>query len=194
MHLPPIFTLPLAIPFWIAFWFTFMREGRVVSSAMKAGPTTQDAGTFRMLMIASPLVTLVAVALAFVPWLVMANADLAVAAGIVLMLAGAWLRRRCLVELGASFTGVVRVLPGQAIVCTGPYRRVRHPSYTAAILIFSGVGVALASWPALALIFAGHVALYGRRIAVEEQALVETLGQPYRDYMARTHRFIPGLV
>jgi protein-S-isoprenylcysteine O-methyltransferase Ste14 len=68
------------------------------------------------------------------------------------------------------------------------------PSYTAAILMFTGMGLALGSWISVAILFLAHCLLYGIRVAVEEKALLETLGEPYREYMARTQRFIPFVI
>jgi len=48
------------------------------------------------------------------------------------------LRRHCFRQLGASFTGDVRATPDQRIVTTGAYAVVRHPSYSAGILMNVG--------------------------------------------------------
>jgi protein-S-isoprenylcysteine O-methyltransferase Ste14 len=46
----------------------------------------------------------------------------------------------------------VRVHPDQTVVERGPYRWVRHPSYTGLIMTFVGIGLALGNWAALALL------------------------------------------
>jgi hypothetical protein len=46
---------------------------------------------------------------------------------------------------GSSFA-LVSVQEGQTIIRKGPYRSVRHPSYTGAIMIFTGTGLAILSW------------------------------------------------
>ena len=194
MHVAEIFRLPLAIPFWIVFFFAFVREGRVVQGAFTSGPTAQDRGTFRLLMIGSPLAIIAACAASFMPWLTIPYPVGAMAIGTIMLIAGAVLRRYCFNALGKSFTGTVMVSKDQQIVQHGVYRRVRHPSYTAAILMFTGVGLALGSWISVAILFLVHCCLYGIRVAVEEKALVETLGEPYRQYMLRTKRFIPFVV
>ena len=74
---------------------------------------------------------------------------------------------------------------------SGPYRFVRHPSYTAILIMLLGVGVALANWASLVVMLAGGLLGLLYRVRVEERALVEALGQPYRDYMRHTKRFIP---
>jgi protein-S-isoprenylcysteine O-methyltransferase Ste14 len=194
MHVAEIFRLPLAIPFWIVFFFAFVREGRVIRGSFADGSSTQDEGTFRALVIGSPLALVAAGAASFLPWLVIPYPALAVALGMAMLVAGAVLRRHCFNALGASFTGKVVVSKAQRIVQEGAYRWVRHPSYTAAFLMFTGIGFALGSWISVAGLFLAHCVLYGMRVAVEERALVETLGEPYRRYMSRTKRFIPFVI
>jgi protein-S-isoprenylcysteine O-methyltransferase Ste14 len=194
MHVAPIFTLPFAIPFWLVFFFAFVREGRVVQGSFATTPSEQDAGTFRALVIGSPLALVAAIAASFLPWLTIPWPEIAVVLGIALLIAGAVLRRLCFNALGKSFTGTVIVAKDQTIVQNGPYRFVRHPSYTAAFLMFIGIGLALCSWISLAVLFLAHCYLYGRRVAVEERALLDTLGAPYREYTSRTRRFIPFVI
>jgi len=194
MHVAEIFKLPFAIPFWIVFFFAFVREGRVIQGSFATTPSEQDAGTFRALVIGSPLALIAAIAASFLPWLTIAWPEIAVVLGIALLIAGAVLRRYCFNALGKSFTGTVMVASDQAIIQHGPYRFVRHPSYMAAFLMFIGIGLALCSWISLAILFFAHCYLYGRRVAVEERALLDTLGAPYREYMSRTRRFIPFVI
>ena len=194
MHIAAIFALPFAIPFWLVFFFAFVREGRVIQGSFATTPSQQDAGTFRALVIGSPLALVAAIAASFLPWLTIAWPDIAVVLGMALLIAGAVLRRLCFNALGKSFTGTVIVARDQTIVQHGPYRFIRHPSYTAAFLMFIGIGLALCSWISLAILFFAHCYLYGRRVAVEERALLDTLGAPYREYMLRTRRFIPFVI
>ena len=194
MHIAAIFTLPYAIPFWLVFFFAFVREGRVIQGSFATTPSQQDTGTFRALVIGSPLALVAAIAASFLPWLTIAWPDIAVVLGMALLITGAVLRRLCFNALGKSFTGTVIVARDQTIVQHGPYRFIRHPSYTAAFLMFIGIGLALCSWISLAILFFAHCYLYGRRVAVEERALLDTLGAPYREYMSRTRRFIPFVI
>ena len=96
--------------------------------------------------------------------------------------------------LGRFFTGTVVVSSDQQVIQAGPYRLIRHPSYTAALLMFTGIGIALGNWISVAVLFLVHCLLYGIRVSVEERALLATLGEPYRDYMSRTKRFIPHVI
>lgn len=190
-HTPAIFHLPLAVPFWVTFFFAFIREAKIVRPALDEKASLQDAGTFRALMIGSPLALLVAGAASYLPWFIIPDSAVAVGAGIALIAAGAILRRYCFYALSTSFTGVVTVKEGQEVIQTGLYRFIRHPSYTGAFLMYIGVGVALESWLSVGILFLAHCYLYGRRVVAEEKALVQTLGSAYKDYMLRTKRFIP---
>jgi protein-S-isoprenylcysteine O-methyltransferase Ste14 len=54
--------------------------------------------------------------------------------------------------------------------------------------------LALQSWLSLGILFFAHCYLYGKRVAVEERALLSTLGDTYAEYMQRTKRFIPFIL
>jgi protein-S-isoprenylcysteine O-methyltransferase Ste14 len=95
--------------------------------------------------------------------------------------------------LGRAFRTTVEVDPDQAVVTSGPYRWVRHPSYTGLLLIVAGVGLAAGNWLALAGCVALPLPAVVRRIRVEEAELSRVLGEPYRAYARRTKRLIPGL-
>jgi protein-S-isoprenylcysteine O-methyltransferase Ste14 len=113
--------------------------------------------------------------------------------GLALMLAGMALRWYSVQVLGASFTVDVATRPGQQVVQAGPYRWVRHPSYTGGLLTVVGVLVCccnVASLAALIVVIAGYM----YRISIEERALTRELGSAYSDYMRRTKRLIPFLV
>jgi protein-S-isoprenylcysteine O-methyltransferase Ste14 len=113
--------------------------------------------------------------------------------GLVLMAAGIAIRQWAVALLGPLFTTDVRVHPGQAVVETGPYRWIRHPSYTGLSLIFLGVGVALGNWASLlALAVLPTVGLVVR-VRVEERALLDGLGEPYRRFAASRARLVPGV-
>ena len=100
-------------------------------------------------------------------------------AGLVLMCAGIAIRQWAVATLGRFFTIDVRVQPDQVVVDRGPYRWVRHPSYTGLILTFLGFGLALVNWAALPVAFLVPTAGLVYRIRFEERALLETLGEPY---------------
>ncbi len=191
MHEPPVFAYDEAILFWIVLIWSFYPE--ILHSGVLAGAPAnrQDAGTLRLINIGSNIALLLAFAASFLPWLSLPYPRLALDAGIVLLAAGSLLRRYCFRILGKYFTPAVTVSPGQPVIDSGPYRWIRHPGYTAGFVMFLGIGFALGNWLGLSIFLLEIGVVYSRRIHAEEKALLDTLGEPYRAYMARTKRFIP---
>ena len=111
--------------------------------------------------------------------------------GISLMLVGLAFRFYSMSLLGRFFTYDVAIHAGQTVVEAGPYRYIRHPSYTGALITLAGVGLALGNWAGLFVLLAFMGAGYAYRISVEEAALVAGLGEPYKEYMRRTRRLVP---
>lgn len=115
------------------------------------------------------------------------------AVGIALMVAGTAYRNWAVHVLGRFFTVTVGVEAGHRVVDSGPYRLIRHPSYTGMLAFFAGFGVALDSWLSVAAAVLPTLAAVVIRIVYEERMLRRELGQPYVDYAARTKRLIPGV-
>jgi protein-S-isoprenylcysteine O-methyltransferase Ste14 len=114
-------------------------------------------------------------------------------AGLVLMGAGIAFRQWAVAVLGRFFTVDVRVHEGQTVVERGPYRWLRHPSYTGLIVTSLGLGLALDNWVALAVLAVLPTAGLVYRIHFEERALLEGLGEPYRRFAAGRPRLFPGV-
>lgn len=114
--------------------------------------------------------------------------------GIVVMLTGIIIRQWSMAILGCYFSGVIGTQEGQKVVESGPYHLIRHPSYTGALVIEVGIGLALQSWGAVLVIILIFSVVYGHRMLVEEKVLVANLGKGYAEYMKRTKRLIPFLV
>jgi protein-S-isoprenylcysteine O-methyltransferase Ste14 len=115
------------------------------------------------------------------------------AAGLIVIWLGLAIRVWAIAALGRAFRTTVEVDPGQAVVSTGPYRRVRHPSYSGLLLIVTGAGLAAGDWLALAVCALLPLPALLWRIHVEEAEMADVLGERYRAYQAHTKRLIPGL-
>jgi len=113
--------------------------------------------------------------------------------GVALMCAGIAIRQWAIALLGEFFTIDIRVHPDQIVVDRGPYRWVRHPSYTGMIITFAGIGLALGNWAALAVLLTVPTAGLVARIRSEEGALLDGLGEPYRRFAASRSRLVPGI-
>ena len=114
-------------------------------------------------------------------------------AGVVVMAGGIVLRQWAVALLGRYFTVDVRVHAGQRIVEEGPYRWMRHPSYSGLLVTLTGLGLALGNWAALAVVVVVPSVGLVVRIHAEEQALMAGLGEPYRRFAATRKRLVPGL-
>jgi protein-S-isoprenylcysteine O-methyltransferase Ste14 len=77
------------------------------------------------------------------------------------------------------------------VVATGPYRWLRHPSYTGGLLICSGAGLMSANWAGVAAMTLLPLAVTVWRIHTEEHALLTGLGERYRAYACDRKRLIP---
>jgi protein-S-isoprenylcysteine O-methyltransferase Ste14 len=94
----------------------------------------------------------------------------------------------------AFFSRVVRIQSerGHTVVTGGPYRFVRHPAYSGAILYELTVGILLASW--WSFIFGAiGAALLILRTALEDRTLQAELSG-YADYARQVrYRLVPGI-
>ena len=191
---PLVGSWPYWLVFWLVFvWVYFIEFLLTARTRSKAGK--QDAGTLPLVVV----MQFVAMSAAFILAFSFRLGGVSYPrswfwAGIGVMIGGSLLRRHCFRMLGSSFTAAVVVVQNQEIVERGAYRWVRHPSYTGGLLIYTGMGLALGNWMSLAEIVGVTWASYLFRVRAEETALVETLGEPYRDYMRRTKRFIPMVI
>lgn len=113
--------------------------------------------------------------------------------GVGIFAAGVLLRAWAIRHLGRFFTVGVALAADHRVVDDGPYRRVRHPSYTGLLLEFAGVGIVLGSWLGLAVILVPIGAALAWRIHVEESALRGRLGEAYATYARGTWRLVPGV-
>jgi protein-S-isoprenylcysteine O-methyltransferase len=113
------------------------------------------------------------------------------ALGVGVFAAGLLLRWYAIVYLGRFFTVDVAIAPDHHVVDSGPYRSIRHPSYTGALLAFVGYGICLGNWVSLAALTLPIGWAFMRRIEVEELALNRALGESYAAYARRTKRLVP---
>ena len=170
----------------------------VVASRLKRSKDTsrvRDRGSLRLIVIlwwtgiALDFMLSLALPRAAIPW---KRSELLVI-GILFMLAGIFLRLYSMTLLGRYFTFDVAVQSSQKIIQVGPYRYIRHPSYTGALLTMAGFGLALGNGAGLLAALGCLGVAYCYRIPVEEGVLLEVLGESYREYKDRTRRLVPFL-
>lgn len=117
--------------------------------------------------------------------------DLVAPAGLALLLAGVAVRRAAVHTLGRYFTGTVTISDDHRLIRRGPYRHLRHPAYTGALVAHLGLGLSFSNWFSLLLSSLPFLAAAAYRMRVEERALREAFGAEYEDYARSTKRLIP---
>jgi protein-S-isoprenylcysteine O-methyltransferase len=104
---------------------------------------------------------------------------------------GLALRTYAIICLGRFFSPNVAIQRDHRLIVSGPYRLIRHPTYTGSLLALTGIALTLHNLLALFVIVAPVVAVLAWRIHVEEAVLVDAFGDEYRRYMARAKRLVP---
>lgn len=96
-------------------------------------------------------------------------------------------------SLGNNITDTVQTRARAQLVVRGPYQYIRHPLYSFGVLFF--IGLMLMAANGLIMLFgATALVMLILRTPTEEKMLTEKFGDAYREYMARTARFIPGVL
>ncbi len=111
--------------------------------------------------------------------------------GLIVLFIGILTRFLIIKSLGKYFTVDVTIREGHQIKTDGVYSILRHPSYSASLLTFLGLGLFLNNWIALFIAFIPPFIAFLYRIKIEEKALIEQFGQDYIDYKKQTKKLIP---
>ena len=175
---------------FIVFW----GSGSIIAARLRARSVdrTDDRGSLRVISIVFPLAWWAGIALIRVPHASFGSTRI-FDVGLILMAGGQLLRWWSIATLGRHFTVNVSVREDHRLIDEGPYRLVRHPSYTALLLVHAGAGLCFGNALTLALLVVPIAAALLYRMHVEEEVLVHELGPSYLEYMRRTRRLIPHL-
>jgi protein-S-isoprenylcysteine O-methyltransferase Ste14 len=173
--------------------YLIRRDPALLARRMRGGPWAEKQPVQRVIMV---LASVAFIGLTILPaldkrfgWSHMPVAI--VIAGNVLVAAG-WLGI-CRVFRENSFTSAtIELAPDQRVVSTGPYAIVRHPMYSAALVMLLGAPIALGSWWGLIAMAVISPALIWR-IFDEEKFLAANLAG-YAEYKEKVrYRLIPHL-
>lgn len=102
-------------------------------------------------------------------------------AGMGLAVAGAAIALAARRHLGGNWSATVTIKQGHELVRRGPYALVRHPIYFGLLICALGTAIAfgqMRDWIALAVL----IAVFRIKQLKEEQMLIETFGDAYREY------------
>lgn len=94
-------------------------------------------------------------------------------------------------SLGKNWSDTPRMIKEQSLVTSGPYRFIRHPIYTAFILILGSTLLISANW-LIGFAWMGMTILeVTSRIGFEEKLMLEYFTDQYRAYRKRTGLLFP---
>ncbi|MEW5821315.1 MAG: isoprenylcysteine carboxylmethyltransferase family protein [Cyanobacteriota bacterium] len=112
---------------------------------------------------------------------------------LIAIILGLVLRSWAIYTLGKFFTMNLSIQNNHRIICTGPYKYLRHPSYLGAFFVYIGIPIFLHSWFSLLVAAVILPMAWFRRIHYEEKMLIEEFGEEYLSYCKSVKRIIPGL-
>jgi protein-S-isoprenylcysteine O-methyltransferase len=111
--------------------------------------------------------------------------------GLAIIVAGMVIRAWAIATLRRFFTVNVTLREDHRLIRRGPYRWVRHPSYTGSLLSFYGFAIAVENvWAALIVIVPVTYAFFVR-MRVEEAVLRTAFPEEYPAYERETRRLVP---
>jgi protein-S-isoprenylcysteine O-methyltransferase Ste14 len=96
-------------------------------------------------------------------------------------------------RLGRFWSVTLEIRENHGLVTDGIYRFVRHPIYTAYFMWALAQALLLSNWIAGPTGLVGFGTLFAFRVRREEQMMLQTFGDDYAAYAARTKRIIPGV-
>lgn len=171
-----------------------VRYPAALERRMKVGPRAENRPVQRIIIVGAWLMFVVLVVVSVLDWrlglspvpvwLVIVG-DVVVAVGLLVSQ---------LVVVQNNYAGAsIAVEDDQPLVSTGLYGVVRHPMYSAALVMTLGIPPALGSLWGLAVVAVTFPVIMVARILDEEKALVDDL-PGYRQYQAQVrYRLIPGI-
>lgn len=94
-------------------------------------------------------------------------------------------------SLGKNWSDTPRMINEQSLITSGPYQFIRHPIYTAFLLILGSTLLISANWLIGFAWFGMTILEVTSRISFEENLMLEYFGDRYRSYMKRTGKLLP---
>jgi protein-S-isoprenylcysteine O-methyltransferase len=188
--------MTLISPIWLGIVFGVSETLLSLSRRAKGNATKKDAGSLTLFWTAIPIAMFLAywaaVSLQQQRWQLPWPSGLAMI-GDIMVITGLIFRWYSIIHLGRWFTVNVAIAADQPLIDDGPYRFLRHPSYTGALMALIGLGLAIGNTVSLAVIVLLTVPVFLHRIQVEERVLADAFGARWDAYRARTWRLLPGL-
>jgi protein-S-isoprenylcysteine O-methyltransferase len=107
------------------------------------------------------------------------------------MIAGTAFRIYAIHCLGKFFSTTVQIKKDHKVITKGPYRYLRHPSYTGAYMAMAGCAFFLGSVMGMIILTMGMLFVYRLRIEAEEKTLLQNFKDEYAIYCMHTYKMFP---
>ncbi len=101
------------------------------------------------------------------------------------------IRISAIIHLGKSFSYDVRRPVGNVLICTGPYRFIRHPGYLGIIILATLPGLIVGSIGGFIGLMLTTLVQTLMRINAEEIMLEREFGEAFQKYAGKTQRLLP---
>ena len=113
--------------------------------------------------------------------------------GVIIAVIGLTVRIWSIRTLGKFFTATVQIFEDHQLIQIGPYRFIRHPSYTGAILATIAPVIIYGAWILLVPLSICLYVAYSYRVKIEEKALIEKFGDKYIGYQKIAGAYLPRI-
>jgi len=114
-------------------------------------------------------------------------------AGLVMQLMGAVILPASRLQIGRFGGAKIAIEEDHRLVTNGMYRYIRNPQYLGMTLLLFGYALSLGGPIVGSITAIGLLGIMHSRIKVEEELLLSTFGDEYREYMKRTWRLVPHI-
>ena len=111
-------------------------------------------------------------------------------AGVLLTAAGLALAFWARYHLGRNWSGQITLKEGHTLICTGPYRHLRHPIYSGLLVAIVGTALTVGRYRALLAVVLAFLSFWWK--ARQEDAwLARAFGEEFERQRRRTGRLLP---
>ena len=93
--------------------------------------------------------------------------------------------------LGENWSPVLEIREEHDLITEGPYKYMRHPMHTFFWIWVIGQWLVLSNWFVGIIGVAPWAILYFTRVESEEEMMMKTFGEKYKNYMKTTRRLLP---
>jgi protein-S-isoprenylcysteine O-methyltransferase Ste14 len=182
----------LTLVYWLAAYWQLGRKIVLdIQQSIRSANSRLDTALMLGMTLGAFLLLINAFIITFRGEIIQGNWFLALS-GCVMVMVGVAGMFHCRTVLGRFWTAETSLRKEHQVVENGPYRMVRHPIYSFAILMYAGLGILFLAW--WNLLLAGVMILgYVLKSSVEDQFLEKNL-PGYHEYRQRVRwRILPGV-